>query len=285
MKALKILVPVWNLLRGTKVGSMLTKNGVSLKMLEKVFKRVYPEIEIIYNAANYSIILDTRDSGIARRYLLNGEHEGFEKQFILKNITFTTFIDIGANAGDWSLFIAANKKDCQVYSFEPHPFIYNRFTRSIELNKFLNIRSFNIAIGSEEAELDLYCDINNQGNNSLISENLESEKKSHRVKIQPFSKYLADINSKNLLIKMDVQGFEYEILKGISREYLLNAHFIIEIDKNTTSSTLQWIIARMNSGRQILKLDELHQQVTEVKDIRKLFDIIQGDDFFDILIQ
>ena len=50
-----------------------------------------------------------------------------------------TFIDIGANQGEFSLFAATKLTSGRVISFEPVNKQYNYFVTNIQLNKFKNI--------------------------------------------------------------------------------------------------------------------------------------------------
>ena len=285
MRKTKLHVRLWNKLRGSHLGNFLTKNKKTLNLLENIFRKIYPPKDIIFQADAYRIIINTSDTGIARRYLLDGEHEGFEKEYVLKNINFRQFIDIGANVGDWSLYFAAHKDNCIITAFEPHPVIFKRFTESIKLNKFTNISAHNVALGSIESELDLYSDTENNGNNSLLKINDFVNCEVHKVKVEPISKFLKNHSPDRLLIKMDVQGFEHEILKGISNEEVLkSASFILEFDKYTSSETITWINEMIIRKRRLFKLDEKRKQVTIIGSTNDLIGCCKGDEFFDILI-
>ncbi|MEI8364141.1 MAG: FkbM family methyltransferase, partial [archaeon] len=61
----------------------------------------------------------------------------------IQNITAGNIvIDVGANAGDFSIFISPVIK--KIYAFEPVPKTYKRFLNNIKLNKLKNIYPFQL---------------------------------------------------------------------------------------------------------------------------------------------
>ena len=79
-----------------------------------------------------------------------------------------TFIDIGANFGYFSLVASALVGDKgHVFSFEPEAYNYNALCNNININKFKNIKAYNIALGKEERDSLLYIDRRNDGGHTL----------------------------------------------------------------------------------------------------------------------
>src|SRR5690606_26587450 len=58
-----------------------------------------------------------------------------------------TIMDIGANVGEISHRLALDKSS-EIYSFEPDPVNFDRFTRNLDLNDFENIMPFRLGLGS-----------------------------------------------------------------------------------------------------------------------------------------
>jgi tRNA A58 N-methylase Trm61 len=72
----------------------------------------------------------------------------FEKdEYGFKSLNFSpgdVVVDIGANVGVVSIYLAKKHPDIQVYSFEAHPINYKNLLQNIELNNVSNIKPFNM---------------------------------------------------------------------------------------------------------------------------------------------
>jgi len=125
------------------------------------------------------------------------------------------FLDIGANFGLFSIQ-AASLSNVNVFSFEPSKRELLRLNHNILINKLCNITVFPFALSNENsiAQLNIHDD-ENQGMNSLLN-SFESNIKEN-VKCYPLDNLLSnDIAKEVKIIKIDVEGFEYNVLKGMS---------------------------------------------------------------------
>jgi FkbM family methyltransferase len=107
------------------------------------------------------------------------------------------FLDIGANIGGYSLFVAANAgSDCRIVSVEPQPDIYQRLVFNVRLNGFASVKALACAIADKDGELTLFVAAQNQGESS--------------VKIMSGGGSAARITvpSKKLLTLIEEEGFE-----------------------------------------------------------------------------
>lgn len=123
-------------------------------------------------------------------------------------------LDIGANIGNSSLFFASQNTSSKILSFEPHPGTYQRALENFRLNSFSNITLYNIGLGEEKAMLKLYeVNDNNPGMNRIVNKELEMPYKT--VKVEKLDDFLS-VNKVHKVdfIKIDVEGYEYSVLKG-----------------------------------------------------------------------
>lgn len=130
------------------------------------------------------------------------------------------FLDVGANIGYHSLFVATLLGEkVQVYSFEPQQSIYGQFLDSINKNNLKNIKVFNVALSDHPGDETLYIREENSGGSTLLS--LPEMESFHvdstmKVKLVTLDSYINEWDRVDL-IKIDVEGYEYEVFKGGER--------------------------------------------------------------------
>lgn len=150
----------------------------------------------------------------------------FLKDFEIDEITFMAkylqkrdvFIDIGSNFGYYSLIASSCVGPLgKVYAIEPTHKTFMRLLRNIELNRFENIIPIKKAISSQNGKLPM--NISQDGYdawNSLtkpdktglfVTEEVEA------ITLDDLTKDL-DLSKKISMIKIDVEGWEIELLKG-----------------------------------------------------------------------
>lgn len=143
------------------------------------------------------------------------------------------FIDIGAHVGQITLEAARIVgKNGKVFSFEPHPKTFAQFEHNIALNNFNNITACNFGLGDEVGEFYVeVIDENNAGMNRITKDN----KSNISVEVKILDDYLLNTDIKKVdFIKVDVEGFEYKVLKG-AENTLLKWHpvLFVELDDVT----------------------------------------------------
>lgn len=164
-------------------------------------------------------------------------HGGFETEGIellarlAEERDCTAFIDIGAYIGAFSLPLARRPGIEKVYGFEAHPDNFARYVANIELNGLGDvIAPFNVALSSESGSAQLFIsdarmEINalklNQGTTSLVR-NPDRHTRSIQIKKEPLDNLL-DLEGRSLAIKIDVEGHEAEVLRGMKNLLRSNA--------------------------------------------------------------
>ncbi len=161
-----------------------------------------------------------------------------EQQYISNGIVINEgdyIFDVGANIGLFSLFVSRLQKNVKIYAFEPIEPIFEVLQENIHLHSLHNIFLFNYGLSSENNSEKLFTFYPNMAGNSTTKplEKLEQQKAMNAVLSQEQVKYffqnsqvngelrtlssvIDELNIKTIdLLKIDVEGEEYEVLKGI----------------------------------------------------------------------
>jgi FkbM family methyltransferase len=106
------------------------------------------------------------------------------------------------------------KKEGKVYGFEPDPFNYENCLDNIKLNDFTNVFVSQIGLGETVGSYDLIVDTeSNRGGNRISLK--ETNKSATKIEVNTLDNWIQENNiSKVDVIKIDVEGFEYKVLKG-----------------------------------------------------------------------
>lgn len=183
--------------------------------------RVYGTVALDVDNVHFKIYT-TADDHIANEIYYNQQYE-INEFILIKQLVLSSryFIDVGANTGIFSIFAATvNTKLC-VISFEPHPSNFTRLLTNISINKLSNINIFPNALGSNNMDLEFIIP-SNGSISTTASPNEGYTRNFHRMdykKIEVKQLMLDDVLTKtpinsNDIIKIDVEYYELEVLKG-----------------------------------------------------------------------
>jgi len=171
--------------------------------------------------------LDLNDI-IGFRTALNGEWDTTSLEIVKKfPIKETLYLDIGANIGLTSIPIA--RLGYKTLGFEPNPHALSQLTKNLALNSPVLFFLFPFALGAGDENLEyvvLYSPVGNMGATSIDLEWSPGIKSSNlvfapifsleHVTSSLFSKDQLD-NFKYLVIKLDVEGHEDQVIKGLGK--------------------------------------------------------------------
>lgn len=154
---------------------------------------------------------------IDRMIIENGSYEDDIFREIESNLNTGggIFLDIGANFGLFTVQ-AAKLPNVYVFSFEPSKRELLRLYRNITLNKLTNVTVFPFGLGEKNytAELNI-SDDSNQSMNSLV--NSFSNAETQKIDCFALDNLLhSSLIERVRIIKMDVEGFEYNVLLGMN---------------------------------------------------------------------
>lgn len=146
----------------------------------------------------------------------------------------TTFIDVGANCGLYSLLAALWNPNLEVVAFEPVPAIFDCLKKNVLLNKLQGrVRCENVALSSESGRTTFFLpkgeglDVESTG--TLVSKSWQSRKGSPRLEVETvrFDEYATRYPMHVDLIKIDVEDFEADVLEGMREVITRDRPFIV----------------------------------------------------------
>lgn len=150
------------------------------------------------------------------------------------------FVDVGANIGHHTLYMS---KSCsKVHSFEPLPSLHPKIIDKIKTNNIENITLHKFGLADKEASLEFFPpDDVNEGQGSFAIDQSMSNKPSINLEVVVGDDYLMDRGVNKIdILKIDVEGFEPQVIKGLSELIKDNTPIIIceisDMNKNIFSS-------------------------------------------------
>lgn len=137
------------------------------------------------------------------------------------------FLDVGANTGFYSIMFAHKKMADRIIAFEPDPGNFARLVANISLNDFSKrIEAMPIALGDQNSEVTLYEGAkHNRGESSIAEPDQTPKQTTFRIRQTRFDDAYA-LARQNVIIKMDVEGYEFQALAGMERTLKENACYL-----------------------------------------------------------
>ena len=199
------------------------------RYLNKIFFNLFKffiKEKIILDFIDYKFYAYPQKKDLSRWMLRNLEI--WDKSIInlilneINNIN-TIFIDIGCNYGAYAIPIAKLRKDITVYCFDPSKKSLNKLHENINLNKLKNIFYFKIGIGDKKRKVFFDDKLINQKNSG--SYHINNKKIGASIEIDSIDNLIEQkviIPKKNIIIKMDIEGYEFFALKGLKTTIMNN---------------------------------------------------------------
>jgi FkbM family methyltransferase len=150
---------------------------------------------------------------------------------VIKTCKFDILFDVGSNRGQFALIAKSLKPEIQIFCFEPQVEAFKILNRIFANQEGFN--SFNKGLGSVECRREIFVAKSDDSSSylqpsqkqillsksSLISDKIETE-------ITVLDQFIHFIDPKDaVFVKIDVQGFEYEVLLG-GHDFFQHVYYI-----------------------------------------------------------
>lgn len=134
---------------------------------------------------------------------------------VLRQLRNPIVLDIGANIGNHSLAMSTEAK--QIYSFEPQSAIYQVLSANISANNIDNITALNMGLSSRDQQMELYIPASDNNGAATLRKELKSDAAiTETIQLRKGDDVIKGLHLSHLdMIKLDVEGFEIEVLVGL----------------------------------------------------------------------
>jgi len=137
------------------------------------------------------------------------------------------FLDVGANVGAYTV-LASGVANCTTYSFEPIDGTYRALTGNVKLNHLEDkVQLYQACVGSDVNEIPMtqtldtvnHVEWHSSGDDVIMCS---------QYRLDQFLKG----NQRTTVLKVDVEGFEYEVLKGLGKYLFKDEIQVVLIELN-----------------------------------------------------
>jgi len=228
-------------------------------------------VSLSHDTKHWRMVIDPTNGFVDTHIFTSGVYEPDILTVIAEHLKpGDTFVDIGTNIGQHSLFAASIVGSTgHVVSFEPIPRLVAQFKESITLNQWNNFMTVHeCACSNDVGNFALQLKPGNIGGSGFHHTSTDYE--TITVETIPADTKLGD-ESRVSFIKIDTEGHELEALQGLTKT--LHTHhpiLLVEFspcfwgDDAATKSALFFEILTTNNYT-ILDLEDGHKEVTDTK--------------------
>jgi FkbM family methyltransferase len=164
------------------------------------------------------IIYDLNSINVYKRGGIIDSYVSLNKSWF-RDLKIDVVLDIGANVGKYAATIRAVLPKAKIYCFEPIPDCASQIRKLMKGDSNLTI--CNYGLGSEDK--DLFLNVNEHSPSSSFLEMSDEHKaafpftedsKKISLKVKRLDDLDLQLHDKNVFVKIDVQGFEKEVILG-----------------------------------------------------------------------
>ncbi|WP_282948104.1 FkbM family methyltransferase [Cellulomonas endometrii] len=134
-----------------------------------------------------------------------------------------TFVDVGANVGYFSRLIARHCRPARIIAFEPHPLLVPVLRRNVA-GAQPPVEVHALALGDAPATVELRSAPHNIGDTRVARTTTEPTQDAVTARMSTFDD---EVRGRVDVVKIDVQGYELDVLRGMRRVIAENPQLVV----------------------------------------------------------
>lgn len=264
------------LMNKMSIGSWAVRKRIAHRLSSTILPETYPRI-LCPTVLGYDVVMEKTTSLDLYRcgWYEIGTLDVF-KQVLREG---DVFVDAGASIGVMTFYAAKCVGPTgKVLSFEPTPLRYCCLLQSIAHNRVSNIKAFNFGLGEEVRNTTIFMD---RLSPSMIAK--EGSTAGIATHVEPLSAVLARESVERVrMIKIDVEGFELEVLKGCEDVLRSPEPPVLCVEQNDDPAVATAVaeFRRSLDGYRLCRLSKTKDRVSELVEWRAGEYLRRGDNIF-----
>jgi len=253
-------------------------------------KKITGKTEIKITSLGNKMILPTSDIGLSRELIINN---GIREKEVLEMIKECkedgnpivkpndNIIEIGANIGYYALQWAkiTNSGGGEVYAIEPNPKTFKYLKKNIKINNYDNVHLINKGVSDKKDSLPFYA--SRAWNLSHFLDKSEKYQANGIIEADSLDNLFKNLRIN--LIRMDVEGYEYQVLMGAKNilKNNKNIKILMEIHPNKLSRKQKKEIVRIlgKNNFEIVKYTDKWANVKDKGPLSKMLEATESQHF------
>lgn len=195
-----------------------------IKSIAYKYAPIY-QIEVVHRVFNPSSVFKFKHDGERIKFYLPNKNDFIQTNIIIRRMFYEswalyklrdlvprglTYIDIGGNIGNHTVYFGKILGAKHIYTFEPQAEVIKILQKNVELNNLSDsVTVFNCGIGSQDTKAEIGFNGNSVKN---IGCTTLKEVESGTIEIRKLDSIV--FQRKIDFIKIDVEGMEFEVLNG-----------------------------------------------------------------------
>lgn len=170
---------------------------------------------------NFFIYCSYKKNKMSHSILRKCEFEDLKELQLIDKVSDdgpTLILDCGSNFGFYSIYTASKNNNNKAIAFEASPNTFQELKKNIEVNNLKNIKAYNLALTNTDNKDIIFFESINDWESSLIESNSESKIQT-KIKTTTLNSIISsnDLYNNHLVIKLDVEGYEMQIIDGAKK--------------------------------------------------------------------
>jgi FkbM family methyltransferase len=240
-----------------------------IQQRDELLKGASPPRSFFNNIFGHKMYVNPFDLGVGLKSLNDVPIEAYQNHgeigFLLRHIKpGARIVDVGANVGFFTLLFARQAgPGGKVWAFEPGPQSFALLAKNVSINAYTNVTVENIAISDFSGTIDFYVCRTGESDNRVAGAVFgQGERDKVNVRCVALDDYFADIDAPVDFVKIDAQGAETFVVRGMETLLRRNRSMVVVLEYSPdavtfTGSTPSGFLQQLRSfGFDIYELPE-----------------------------